>query len=318
MALMGIMTVMMSVAVPSWRYVVKNMREEELIFRGNQIAEAIERYQKKNGNAAPPSLQVLVEGRFLRKPYTDPMTKDGKWRLVRPGEAIPAPGVPGASPPPAPPAPAGGPGASLGGIVGVASRSKEKSLRIFNGRTQYSEWIFAAGQPRLVGADRGPRLPAPRLPGASPAAPSPRPGPQRQETRFDGLPGSYSLLSGVGGSGLAGRVAGGDGNTITGEGAKGEYGKALAGGTGPGCTSSGSGCGGRASGGGPSSSSSLTSGSSASAASSTSSGGGIFSGMKERIAGGGAGAAERAPEPPADVTTSRVSTLVPVASRRVA
>jgi type II secretory pathway pseudopilin PulG len=208
MALMAVMMVLMSVAVPSWRYVVKNMREEELIFRGNQIAEAIERYQKKNGNAAPTSLDVLVEGRFLRKAYTDPMTKDGKWRLIRPGEAVPAVGVPGASPAPAPPPPPGGQGMSLGGILGVASRSKEKSLRRFNGRTQYSEWIFAAGQPRIVGSDAGPRVPAPRLPGASPApTPSARPGsgPRRQETRLEPPVPGYSL---DGGSGLPGRSVG--------------------------------------------------------------------------------------------------------------
>ena len=60
----AIMMIMMAAAVPSWRYVMQNMREEELIFRGNQIAEAIERYQRKNGGAAPTSLEVLVKGKF--------------------------------------------------------------------------------------------------------------------------------------------------------------------------------------------------------------------------------------------------------------
>jgi type II secretory pathway pseudopilin PulG len=48
-----IMLVLMGMAMPSWKYVMQNAREEELIFRGGQIADAIERYQKKHGNALP-------------------------------------------------------------------------------------------------------------------------------------------------------------------------------------------------------------------------------------------------------------------------
>jgi hypothetical protein len=40
---------------------------------------------------------------------------------------------------------------TLGGFQGVASRNTEKSLRIFNGRTRYNEWVFLAGQQRIVG-----------------------------------------------------------------------------------------------------------------------------------------------------------------------
>ena len=161
-----IMLVMMGAAVPSWQYVMKDMREEELIFRGGQIADAIVRYQQKNANAAPPSLEVLVKGKFLRKEFKDPFSKDGKWRLIRQGEMVapsrPAPGgSPGASPSPTPsPSPGSsgpgvGTGTSFGAIMGVASTSKEKSLRIFNGRTRYDEWLFVAGQPRVVGRSPG-------------------------------------------------------------------------------------------------------------------------------------------------------------------
>src|SRR5260221_12242209 len=98
------MMVIMTAAVPSWRYLVKDDREEELIFRGGEIADAIGRYQKKNGNALPPSLEVLVKGKFLRKAYKDPMTQDGKWRFLPQGGAIAAagsvPGAPGGGPPP--------------------------------------------------------------------------------------------------------------------------------------------------------------------------------------------------------------------------
>lgn len=155
MAIIAIMMIMMGAALPSWRYVMKNAREEELLFRGMQIADAIERYKKKNGGAPPPSLEALVKGRFLRKAWKDPMTEDGKWRFLRPGEVGPmgprrlrakgereGPGselFPGAE-------------RGLGPFVGVASTNPDESYRTFNGQTKYDEWFFVAGQPHIVGA----------------------------------------------------------------------------------------------------------------------------------------------------------------------
>jgi type II secretory pathway pseudopilin PulG len=173
MAAVAIMMILLSAAMPSWRYVMRNDAEEELLFRGGQIADAIARYQRRHGNALPPSLEVLVQQRFLRRAYKDPMTKGGRWRFLRPGDAV-LPGVPGV--PGAPPRPGGPttttttttttrpsafsqPGQTIGGFQGVASTSTEKSLRIFNGRTRYNEWLFVAGQPRVIGrqAPVGPR-----------------------------------------------------------------------------------------------------------------------------------------------------------------
>jgi type II secretory pathway pseudopilin PulG len=181
------MMILMGVAVPTWRHVMQDDREQELYFRGDQIARAVEEYQRKNGNAFPPSFDVLVKGKYLRRQYKDPMVKGGKWRVVRPGEAVPVSTTPtggaspgaGASPrpSPSPPASAFGPagGTSMGAIAGVASLSHETSLRLFNGRTRYDQWIFLAGQPRLLGRDKGPL----RLPGGGggsgvpPASPRP-------------------------------------------------------------------------------------------------------------------------------------------------
>lgn len=185
MAAVAIMMIMLAAAVPSWRYVMRNDAEEELIFRGGEIADAIARYQKRNGNALPPSLEVLVKGKFLRRPYKDPMTKHGRWRFVRPGEVV-GPQVPSGIP-----GTTGGttttttttttrpsafaqPGVTLGGFQGVASTSTEKSLRIFNGRTRYNEWVFLPGQPRVVGRPVGPALPRPG--GAFPTARPPSTG----------------------------------------------------------------------------------------------------------------------------------------------
>ena len=187
-----VMMVMMAAAVPSWRYLMKNDREEELIFRGGEIADAIGRYQKKNANALPPSLEVLVKGKFLRHAYKDPMTKDGKWRFLRQGETIGATQVPGQVPGPAGvgstttttttlPARPGGlsttggtTGGAVGAILGVASTSTDKSLRVFNGRTKYSEWLFVPGQPRIVGLQGGPTTINPGGRPSPSASPRPR------------------------------------------------------------------------------------------------------------------------------------------------
>jgi type II secretory pathway pseudopilin PulG len=185
MSAIAIMMIMMGAAVPSWRYVMRNMREEELIFRGNQIAEAVERYQRKNGGAAPSSLEDLVKGKFLRKAWPDPMTQDGKWRLLKPGEVggmrfrrmrgrerDSGPGGAGNS----------GPGgdrmsAALGGVggfVGVATTFEGEAFRIFNGQTKYDEWFFVAGQPRVLGKQQ--KLGAGAFPGGMPGMEMGRPG----------------------------------------------------------------------------------------------------------------------------------------------
>ena len=166
MAAIAIMMILMAAAVPSWRYVMKSDAEEELIFRGGEIADAIARYQRRNGNALPASLEVLVKGKFLRRAYKDPMTKQGRWRFIRPGEAM-GPTGPGVRGPggvttttttTTRPSAFGSPDLVLGGFQGVASTSTEKSLRVFNGRTRYNEWLFLPGQPRVIGRPVGPAM----------------------------------------------------------------------------------------------------------------------------------------------------------------
>jgi type II secretory pathway pseudopilin PulG len=206
MAAVAVMLVLLAAAAPSWRYLVRNDKEEELLFRGGEIADAVARYQRRNGNALPVSLEVLVKGRFLRRAYKDPMTKDGKWRMIRPGEAI---GPLGANPLDPLAASRGGaatttttttttrpgapsqPTATMGGFQGVASTSTEKSLRIFNGRTHYNEWVFLPGQQRVIGRP----VQAPGRPGA------PLPG-------RPGLPGGITPGVGVPGGGVPGGGAG--------------------------------------------------------------------------------------------------------------
>ena len=197
---MAIMAVMMTVAMPVWRHAAQREKEEELVFRGQQYVHAITLFSRKYSNAFPPNVNVLVEQRFLRKKYKDPITND---------DFLPIPvgqqGTPGISGPPGAaspggqrqgagatpgPVPQGGPVAGprgqqqgpaagresapvpttgrptamspsttrtatpaasrqgttltggVAGFIGVVSKSKDKSIRLYNGRNRYNEWAF--------------------------------------------------------------------------------------------------------------------------------------------------------------------------------
>jgi hypothetical protein len=205
-ALMAAVTVMMiasTATLPYWKYIVRNDREEELLFRGNSIARAVFRYQQKTG-AQPISLDQMVKGKYLRKAYKDPMSKEGKWRFLRPGEtlgpALPQ-GMSGLSQA-RPVAPNAGPTATMdgqvfGGIFGVASTSTDKALRVINGRSKYNEWLFLAGQPELSTlrpAVIGPGGVPGGLPGGlgqqSPSFRQPSPQPRPGSPGFNPSPGS--------------------------------------------------------------------------------------------------------------------------------
>src|SRR5205085_46040 len=90
----------------AWKHVAQREKEEELVFRGRQYVHAIALFQRKFANATPPSVDMLVEQRFLRKKFKDPITGDdfvplavgqmGGTGLLQPGPAgqrgQPAPG----------------------------------------------------------------------------------------------------------------------------------------------------------------------------------------------------------------------------------
>jgi hypothetical protein len=145
----------MSALLPVWSHMAQREKEEELIFRGRQYARAIGLFQRKFANTAPPSIDVLVEQRFLRKKYKDPITGEdfqpvyanqqqggpGQVQVAqRPGEeanqtvSTPAQqlqsGFNNAG------------GGARGGIIGVVSKSKDPSIKIYNGRDHYSDWTF--------------------------------------------------------------------------------------------------------------------------------------------------------------------------------
>ena len=154
LVMLGVMLVLMSAALPAWRFQARREKEAELVFRGEQIARSIYLYQRKNGPGAfPPSLDVLVQGRFLRKKYKDPMTKDGEFQVLLAGMAPQAPGRGNQPPQPQPQVT----GVNQPGIIGVQSKSKETSIRTYMGRTRYNEWQFNAANmaARMGGPGRG-------------------------------------------------------------------------------------------------------------------------------------------------------------------
>ena len=179
LAMIAIMTFALMLAMPSWRYIVKDDKEQELIFRGRQISAAIARFQRKNGNALPTSFDQLVKGKFLRQAYKDPMTQGGRWRIVRPGEVVPGrpgglPVGPGRTTPTPSPTPeptplfGGNSGAPVGPIAGVVSLSKETGLRLVNGNPAYNQWVFAPNVPFIIGGLSAAVGGAPRAPNQAP------------------------------------------------------------------------------------------------------------------------------------------------------
>ena len=167
---LAIMSIMMSMALPRWNQLAKREREAELVFRGEQYARAIDLYQRTYAATFPPDVDVLIDERFLRRRYLDPMTEDGEFRVVYqaevaellgnaptaplPAQAVdrPASGAKGGNEPEAEANAddrlrlqlsdtARAPG-TRGGVAGVVSRSDEVSLRLYNGGTKYSEWAF--------------------------------------------------------------------------------------------------------------------------------------------------------------------------------
>jgi type II secretory pathway pseudopilin PulG len=188
---MSIMAVMMTVAMPVWKQASQREKEEELVFRGQQYVHAIGLFKRKFANASPPSIDLLVEQRFLRKKYKDPITKDDFQPLTenqaatgaisgpqgggasRPGATAPqtsAPAQGSAGARPLGTSPVGTPAAGApGGIIGVTSKSKDKSIRLYNGRSHYNEWAFVFVQ----------QTQQPIGPGGAPGAPGQRGQPQR-------------------------------------------------------------------------------------------------------------------------------------------
>jgi type II secretory pathway pseudopilin PulG len=224
MLAMALMSLALLVMLPDVGQQIKRDREDEMRHRGTAYMRAIQHFYKKFGRN-PSRIEELENTnnlRFLRKRYTDPLTRDastGKEKdfkllhqqdislssgLVLPG-ATPG-GIPGqtpgltgpggaaqllqsaiatqaagvqptltqnasadasdattdnpsssgstsSSPSPSSSSASGFNGPTFGGgpILGVASTSKAKSIRVFNDKSHYNDWLFVY----IPQADRG-------------------------------------------------------------------------------------------------------------------------------------------------------------------
>ncbi len=86
--MMAFMIIAASIEAPQMVQQMKRDREEEMIHRGTEYARAIKKYYKKFGRY-PATLEQLDNTnqiRFLRKRYKDPLTKDGKWKILNYGD----------------------------------------------------------------------------------------------------------------------------------------------------------------------------------------------------------------------------------------
>jgi type II secretory pathway pseudopilin PulG len=137
LALITSMGILLTKAMPSVITEVQRDQEEELIFRGEAIRNAMRRYKARTGTY-PTNLEDLmkVRPRILRKLYKDPMTQDGEWEIitaVQPGATGNTIGLP---------------------IAGIHSKSQKDSFKIYQGKTLYSDWGFSASDD-LLGVPSG-------------------------------------------------------------------------------------------------------------------------------------------------------------------
>jgi type II secretory pathway pseudopilin PulG len=80
----ALLAIAMGAAVTNYKKSIQRDKEVEAIHRGVQYARAIKVYYKKFGRY-PNSVDQLVNTnnlRFLRKKYADPLSPDGKWRVL--------------------------------------------------------------------------------------------------------------------------------------------------------------------------------------------------------------------------------------------
>jgi type II secretory pathway pseudopilin PulG len=129
----SIMAIMMTVALPTWKQLSRREKEAELVFRGEQYAHAIGMFTRRTANAFPPNIDVLVQQKFLRKKYKDPITNDDFVPLTQAQGQASTPGGQanagrGQQPPPAAP---GGRGANPFGLHDMF-QPEEVTFRMLN------------------------------------------------------------------------------------------------------------------------------------------------------------------------------------------
>ena len=196
MAGIAITMILSAVAVQTWSDVLRRDNEAEMMFRAQDIARGLKRFQTAKSRL-PLELKELMEPNelgpaFLRKLWKDPLVKDGKWQLLylNPAGGLYDPTVqvdpqagdgsqPGLSHSLLnPPNPTGLPGTRIGGsnpgdptglpIAGVKTRCTDRPFRTYKDKTEYSEWVFSIFDLDPRGA--APNQPNPQDPTRAPAS----------------------------------------------------------------------------------------------------------------------------------------------------
>lgn len=136
----------------------QRLKEEELIYRGEHLAQGIRRYYFKY-RRFPAKLEDLIESepRLVRRLYKDPMSPDGAWVLItlsqrdqartrgligRLDQLVRGSGEEGKGEERQDDSPF----AELRGqqITGVRSASEQTGFRVRAGSRTYADWIFSA------------------------------------------------------------------------------------------------------------------------------------------------------------------------------
>lgn len=180
MALMTLLALLATAAAPSIRQQVVREREQEAIFRGEEVAEAIRLYFRYTGRL-PTSMEQLLDGvprgtkkiQVLRRVAAiDPLTND-EWKLVRPrtqtmiqfqravmlyaGGRLPATtrdpqlfarygvqvtNIVDTGSTTSIPSVEDDSSNGIGEFIGVASRNKDESVITYYGIDRHDQWIF--------------------------------------------------------------------------------------------------------------------------------------------------------------------------------
>nr|AGC71580.1 hypothetical protein [uncultured bacterium A1Q1_fos_517] len=153
--LITVMSIAVAITLPAWSGMIQRDKEEELIARGLQYAEAIRVFQRRFGRL-PVQLDELirVEPRSIRRLWDDPMTGKADWivilegtpqggSMIDPATGQPVP-QPGQSDPQDPQGGADGepPPQPIGPIRGVRSRATGEAFHVFLDQAEIGSWEF--------------------------------------------------------------------------------------------------------------------------------------------------------------------------------
>jgi type II secretory pathway pseudopilin PulG len=139
-----VITLGLLVAVPVWQTELQREKEEELIFRGKQYAEAVRIYVQKNPGRYPASLKELLDKKCIRRLYKDPLGPGGQWNVILTA-GKPAAGRETAAEVMIAPERVL-PAIKNAQILGVVSSSTNKSVKIYNDQESHDKWLFFFGQ----------------------------------------------------------------------------------------------------------------------------------------------------------------------------